>query len=605
MADPIGPGIVDGTDGGDLIETGFTDSESDAVGAGNDVISAGDGDDTVRGGAGADEIYGGGDDDDIEGNGGADEIFGGDGSDTIDGGAGNDTIHGGNPPEGEVTGRASFNWSDLGEASEADLATTYTQDTGEVSVTFTEESTDGIESIYVPFEQNIGGIDGGTETVDAFSGMESQGNANGENAAYSWDFSESVSNVDFRINDIDHHSVVQITAYDADGNEIPVTLTASGTTDLILSDDDAVTGDETATATGNDGANTSENNSILVEIAGPVARIEVTHAQVGIHTSHVVVTDMFFDTISQGDDEDEGDELNGGIGMDVIDGGAGDDTIDGGEDADTMTGGDDRDTFVNITIGDVIDGSEGGDDHDTINLTGVNPGGSVVVEYDPLNDENGTIHFLDGDEEEIGTATFTNIEDIICFTPNTGVLTPSGEVAVQDLKVGDRVVTRDNGLQTIRWVGRKRLDGRQLLRMPHLRPIMIRKGSLGPNLPDRDLMVSPSHRMLMVNQQSQLLFNESEVLAAAKHLTHVDGVKQVSSVGVDYIHFLCDNHEVVLANGAWSETFQPGEYSLDGMDSEQRNEIFELFPELESDEGLAEYHSARITLKRHEAQLIG
>ena len=134
---------------------------------------------------------------------------------------------------------------------------------------------------------------------------------------------------------------------------------------------------------------------------------------------------------------------------------------------------------------------------------------------------------------------------------------------------------------------------------------MIRKGSLGPNLPDRDMMVSPNHRMLLVSHQSQLLFEESEVLVAAKHLTHMGGVHQVEVGAVDYVHFLCDNHEVVLANGTWSESFQPGEYSMGSIGEAQRSEIYELFPELQNGEGLADYTSARLTLKAHEARLLG
>lgn len=47
---------------------------------------------------------------------------------------------------------------------------------------------------------------------------------------------------------------------------------------------------------------------------------------------------------------------------------------------------------------------------------------------------------------------------VACFTPGTGIATPKGEVAFERLKKGDRVLTRDNGIQTIRWIGRKKLD---------------------------------------------------------------------------------------------------------------------------------------------------
>ena len=74
-------------------------------------------------------------------------------------------------------------------------------------------------------------------------------------------------------------------------------------------------------------------------------------------------------------------------------------------------------------------------------------------------------------------------------------------------------------------------------------------------------------------------------------------VWEIESVGTTYIHFMFDQHQVVLSNGAWSESFQPGDHSLRGVGNAQRNELFELFPELRSEEGLAAYTSARRTLR--------
>ena len=65
-----------------------------------------------------------------------------------------------------------------------------------------------------------------------------------------------------------------------------------------------------------------------------------------------------------------------------------------------------------------------------------------------------------------------------------------------------------------------------------------------------------------------------------------------------------DRHEVVLSNGCWSESFQPGDYSLAGIGNAQRTEIFELFPELESETGLEGYQAARRALRKHEARVL-
>jgi hypothetical protein len=188
-----------------------------------------------------------------------------------------------------------------------------------------------------------------------------------------------------------------------------------------------------------------------------------------------------------------------------------------------------------------------------------------------------------------------------CFTPGTLIATPRGEVPVELLQAGDRVVTRDNGMQDIRWIGRRHLGWPAMNAHPHLRPILIRKGSLGEGLPERDMMVSPNHRMLVSNERTALYFAEAEVLVAAKHLVGGRAVAEVEIAGVIYIHFLFDRHEVVLANGAWTESFQPSDWSLKGIGNAQRTEIQELFPELRTPGGADGFAPARRVLTRAEA----
>ncbi|WP_346763296.1 Hint domain-containing protein [Tabrizicola caldifontis] len=190
-----------------------------------------------------------------------------------------------------------------------------------------------------------------------------------------------------------------------------------------------------------------------------------------------------------------------------------------------------------------------------------------------------------------------------CFTPGTLITTHRGEIPVEHLAVGDRVVTRDNGIQTVRWVGKSQMFLQDFQAEPHLLPIFIRQGSLGRGLPERDMMVSPNHRILVANEKTALRFADREVLVAAKHLT-TQGVHTVQSSGTTYIHFMCDRHEVVLADGIWTESFQPDDQSLGGMGNAQRLEIFELFPELKTEEGRAAYASARPTMTTTEGTVI-
>ena len=320
------------------------------------------------------------------------------------------------------------------------------------------------------------------------------------------------------------------------------------------------------------------------------------------------------DVVMAGDGADEvyggdgDDTLSGGAGDDTLSGDAGDDLLSGGDGADTLFGGDDRDTFTGVGDGDSVAGGEGGDDFDTLDLTGA---GSLRINYtggDPAS-EAGTVVFYDGTGFEAsnitGTMTFEEIESVIpCFTPGTLIATPRGEVPVEDLRVGDRVMTRDNGLQEIRWTGHRAFGARDMAATPHLRPVLIRAGSLRAGLPERDMLVSPNHRLLIAGEATQLYFDESEVLVAAKHLVGKAGIHRVDVARTTYVHFMFDRHEVVLSDGAWTESFQPGDWSLKGIDAESRDEIFALFPDLAQTAGRAAYAAARVSLKKHEARLL-
>ncbi|MDK3020667.1 Hint domain-containing protein [Pseudodonghicola flavimaris] len=315
------------------------------------------------------------------------------------------------------------------------------------------------------------------------------------------------------------------------------------------------------------------------------------------------------DTIYGQDDDDyieggDGDDyIDGGVDDDTLLGGAGSDTLIGGQGSDTMSGGDDRDSFYGVTDGDDVDGGAGGDDYDTLYMGGQRfKITSETVDADG-NSTSGTMNLLDDFGNVTGSIDFHEIEKIVpCFTPGTRIATPQGARLVEELEIGDQVLTRDNGIQQIRWVGRRDLQAAEMA--DHLQPILIRQGALGNGLPDRDMMVSPQHRVLIASDRTSLYFEDREVLVAAKHLTWMDGVDQVARPDVTYIHFMFDHHEVVLSDGAWTESFQPGDLSLNGMDSAQRMEILELFPELKTRDGLAAYPSARRSLKRHEAVLL-
>lgn len=311
------------------------------------------------------------------------------------------------------------------------------------------------------------------------------------------------------------------------------------------------------------------------------------------------------------------DSIDAGAGRDLVYGGDGNDTITGGGDNDELYGGAGADLFrvvlpegASITST-TVNGGSAGDDADVMNLGPLFAQGFEIVHHVQNPESNGAPGF-NGQLTLHNAATgqtvnvnYQDIERIICFTTGTRIATPRGAVPVEQLRPGDRVFTRDNGLQELRWIGRRQVSAAELTALPHLRPVVIRAGSLGENLPERDLVVSPNHRVLLTGARAALAFAESEVLAAAQHLLHAPGFERgAAGAGVTYVHLLFDQHEVILSDGLWSESFQPGDYSLKGLDRAQRDEILTLFPELSTRPGMAAFGAARRVLKRHEARLI-
>jgi Hint domain/RTX calcium-binding nonapeptide repeat (4 copies) len=314
------------------------------------------------------------------------------------------------------------------------------------------------------------------------------------------------------------------------------------------------------------------------------------------------------------------DSLSGGNGVDSIFGGDGNDTIFGGLSDDSLFGDTGNDLFIyedgdiassSVTAEAVFGGSDLGDgDNDSLNIVDhVATYGwkTIVITYTSGDEEDGTIELwtgVPGASTLLGTITFEEIETLIrCFTPGTMILTDRGEVAVEDLGPGDLVMTRDNGLQPVRWVGRQQLSRSRLMAEPELQPVRIASGAIAGQGPERAMLVSPQHRVLIAGARAELLFGEDEVLVPAKHLIGIAEVtRALPEAGVTYIHILFDRHEIVQSDGIWTESFQPAERMLSEMEAEVRDEILAIFPELSAD--TSAYDGSRMSLKAHEAKVL-
>ena len=198
--------------------------------------------------------------------------------------------------------------------------------------------------------------------------------------------------------------------------------------------------------------------------------------------------------------------------------------------------------------------------------------------------------------------TFDSFEDrvIECFVRGTKLATPTGEELIENIMIGDSVLTVDNGAQTVRWIGSKKLK-------PHRKttPIRIKAGSLGDQTPSQDLLVSPAHRMLVSGWRAEALFGEAEYLVAAKNLVNDSTIVVAHDLQeVEYFHILFDKHEIVTSNGTPSESFHPNIDTVGSLSSEAQTELFALFPELKETAFSEFMEISRPMLNDAEAKLL-
>lgn len=170
--------------------------------------------------------------------------------------------------------------------------------------------------------------------------------------------------------------------------------------------------------------------------------------------------------------------------------------------------------------------------------TGSNSGSTAPASG--ANGSNGSSQSSSGTAQ--GTAAPGNAP---CYCTGTSIRTDRGDVAVERLAVGDRVVTAAGLHRPIRWIGRRTYPGSSA--PPTERPVRIRAGALDDGVPARDLLVSPDHAVWL-----------DGLFVAAGHLVNGTSITRGERViDLTYWHIELDSHDLLLAEGASAESFLP------------------------------------------------
>ncbi|WP_107495383.1 Hint domain-containing protein [Thalassobius sp. I31.1] len=251
--------------------------------------------------------------------------------------------------------------------------------------------------------------------------------------------------------------------------------------------------------------------------------------------------------------------------------------------------------LINRFSNDSIDGSDitasYPGDTITVNLPG---GGSATITGTTFFLADGRAVFTPSDGSVLQTSTFSSSTFVNgqgshpvgslgppCFVAGTVIEASNGSIPVECLKQGDVLQNYAGQLVKLRMVLSRSYSERQLIENSKLRPVRIMAGTLGRGLPQRDLLVSRQHRMLVSSKIAERMFGTTDVLISAINLTKIPGIYVDENVReVEYFHLVFDQHEVLFAEGAPTESLYAGPEALKSITGEAREEILTIFPEL-------------------------
>ena len=177
---------------------------------------------------------------------------------------------------------------------------------------------------------------------------------------------------------------------------------------------------------------------------------------------------------------------------------------------------------------------------DTVKLT-LAQGGSITLNIDNVATHGFTLE----------TASNGDVIYEVCFLAGSMIRTPSGAVAVEELKMGDTVMTWDWKAQTaaerpVVWAGRKNMTVKTHLADDEAGyPVRIFKDAIADNVPSQDLLVTPEHCLFFEDK-----FVPVRMLVNGRSIAY-----DRSITTYDYFHIETEEHAVIWANDTLTESY--------------------------------------------------
>jgi ELWxxDGT repeat protein len=174
--------------------------------------------------------------------------------------------------------------------------------------------------------------------------------------------------------------------------------------------------------------------------------------------------------------------------------------------------------------------------------------------YFSVYDSSGNDELWVTDGTVAGTSEITSIHGanvlfdftqvVSCFVTGTRIRTPRGEVAIEDLAVGDTVLTHDGETLPIIRISRREVACEAHPAPASVRPVRVTAGAFGRGLPARDLVLSPDHAVFA-----------DGVLIPIRYLINDRTVVQERATRITYWHVELPRHAVLLAEGLPAESY--------------------------------------------------